>query len=201
MKSDAEGERKVARGIDYYEIEVRNGLIDGIKGNSRWFTGLGLLCLVLGLAAIAFPWVAALSLSMAIGVILIVIGVTQVFQAFAVPQWRGFAPSLLLASLALIIGGIMAFYPTAGTVTLATLVMVYLLLAGAVKIAFAWRARPALGWGWILMSGIVSLVLGLLMFLQVIITLPWMLGLLIGIDLIFTGIWILVLSYAAKRLS
>ncbi|MBS3804524.1 MAG: DUF308 domain-containing protein [Oleiphilaceae bacterium] len=187
--------------IDYYEIEVQNRLTGGIKGKSNWFLGLGVLFLVLGLAAIAFPWVATLSLNMAIGLILIIIGVTQVFQAFSVPQWRGFGPSLLLASLALILGGFMIFYPPAGAVTLATLLMVYLLLTGVVKITFAWKVRPALGWGWIFTSGLLSLALGLLILFQVTVTVPWVLGLLIGIDLIFSGIWILVLVYAAKRLS
>jgi uncharacterized membrane protein HdeD (DUF308 family) len=191
----------VSREINEYEIQVQNRLIVGIKENSQWFVGLGILCVVLGIAAIAFPWIAALSLSMAIGIMLIVIGVTQVFQAFAVPRWRGFGPSLLLASLALVVGGLMVFYPPAGTVTLATLVMFYLLVAGAIKVSFGWRARPALGWGWILTSGLLSLALGLLLLLQVIVTMPWVLGLLIGIDLIFSGIWLLVLNYAAKRLG
>lgn len=191
----------MTREIDYYEIEVQNRLTGGIKGNSNWFLGLGVLFLVLGLAAIAFPWIAALSLDIAIGIILIILGITQVFQAFSAPQWRGFGPSLILASLALIVGGFMVFYPPAGAVTLATLVMIYLLLTGVVKIAFAWKARPALGWGWIFTSGLLSLALGLLILFQFTVTVPWVLGLLVGVDLIFSGVWLLALVYTAKHLG
>lgn len=60
--------------------------------------------------------------------------------------------------------------------------------------------KPALGWGWLLVGGLLSLALGLLVLLQLTEAYPWFLGLLLGIDFIFSGIWMIALASRAKRL-
>ncbi len=183
------------------EVRIEDALLDDIKSHRGWFTGLGIVFLVLGCLAIAFPWVATLSLELTIGALLVVAGIAIGVQAFSGPRWKGRAMSLGLAALALISGVLMLFFPLAGVVTLTTLVMLYFLLTGATKLWFAYQSRPAIGWGWILTSGILSLALGLLMLFQLEELLPWVLGLLLGVDFIFGGAWMLMLASRAKLLS
>lgn len=184
-----------------YEIHIEDRLVRDIIEHRRWFTGLGILFLVLGIAAIAFPWIAALSLELAIGALLIIAGAAQLVQTLSGPRWSGYGMSLGLGAVALIGGLLMLVFPVAGTITLATLVMLFLLIGGAIKTSFALLVRPAIGWGWIMISGILSLLLGLLLLVQLASTVPWMLGLLLGVDFIFTGLWMLILSSRAARLG
>lgn len=184
-----------------HELRVENSLLNDIKNHRVWFTGLGVIFLILGILAIAFPWVATLSLELAIGGLFVIAGIAIGAQSFFIPRWKGLAMNLGLATLALVTGVLMLFFPLAGVITLTTLVMLYFLLTGATKTWFALRARPATGWGWILTSGLLSLALGLLILFQMAAFLPWILGLLLGIDFIFGGFWMLVLATKARHLS
>lgn len=183
-----------------YEVSVHTNLINDIKHHTRWFTGLGVVFLVLGIAAIAFPFVATMSLEIAIGILFVIAGVAQAVQSFSIPRWAGFFLSLGLSALALIVGLLMLFYPLAGVITLTTLVAAFFFVTGILKTAFAFQVKPALGWGWLLIGGLLSLALGLLVLLQLSEAYPWFLGLLLGIDFIFTGIWMIALASRAKRL-
>lgn len=184
-----------------HEVRIDNSLLYEIKNHRGWFIGLGIIFLALGVLAIAFPWVATLSLELAIGIIFVIAGIAIGVQSFFIRRWKGLAMNLGLAVLALITGLLMLFFPLAGVFTLTTLVMLYFLLTGATKTWFAVRVRPANGWGWILTSGLLSLALGVLILFQMAAFLPWILGLLLGVDFIFGGFWMLVLAAKARHLS
>lgn len=186
--------------IRRYEVHVESNLIDDIKHHTHWFTGLGIVFLVLGIAAIAFPLMATLSLEIAIGILFVVAGVAQAVQSFSIPRWGGFFLSLGLSALALIVGLLMLFYPLAGIITLTTLVAAFFLVTGILKTAFAFLVKPAIGWGLLLAGGLLSLALGLLILFQLAEAYPWILGLLLGIDFIFTGIWMITLASRARRI-
>lgn len=182
------------------EIRIQDTLIRDIKHHRSWFTGLGIVFLILGVAAIIFPWVAALSVDIIVGLLLLVAGIAQMLQSFSIPRWRGFLPSIGLSAIAIIAGALMVFFPRAGVMTLTTLVMLFFFLSGGLKTFFALQVRPAIGWGWILFSGLMSLALGcfiLLLFTQ---ALPWVLGVLLGVDFIVTGVWMLALAARAKKI-
>jgi len=183
---------------EHYEVRVENKLINDIGHHTRWFTGLGAVFLVLGVAAMAFPFVAALSLEIATGFLFIIAGVAQAVHSFSIPRWAGFFLSLGLSALALVVGILMLFYPLAGVVTLTTLVAAFFVVTGTLKTAFALQARPAIGWGLLFTGGLLSLALGLLILFQLSEVYPWVLGLLIGVDFIFTGIWMMALASRAK---
>lgn len=182
------------------EVSVESNLLNDIRNHTRWFTGLGIVFLVLGIAAIAFPFIAALSLEIAIGILFVVAGVAQAVHSFSVPRWPGFFPSLGLSALALIVGLLMLFYPLAGVITLTTLVAAFFVVTGTFKTAFALQLKPAIGWGLLLIGGLLSLALGLLILFWLSEAYTWVLGLLVGVDFIFTGIWMIALASSAKRL-
>lgn len=184
----------------YRHMRTQYLLIRDMKRFRGWFIALGCVFLVLGVLAIAFPWIATLSLELTIGTLFVIAGIAQTIHSFYISRWKGFAMNLMLATLALVAGGLMLFYPMAGVVTLTSLVMVYFLLTGVVKTGFALQVRPALGWGWILTSGLLSLALGVLILIQLVAFVPWILGLLLGVDFLFTGFWILLLAVKAGQL-
>ncbi|SFR42077.1 Uncharacterized membrane protein HdeD, DUF308 family [Marinobacter daqiaonensis] len=183
----------------HYEVKIESNLIDDIRDHTRWFMGLGIVFLILGIAAIAFPWVATLSLEIFIGVLFVIAGVAQAVQSFSIPRWGGFFLNVGLAVLALIIGLLMLFYPLAGVITLTSLVAAFLLIAGILKTVFAFQVKPAIGWGWTLAGGLLSLALGLLILFQLTEAYPWVLGLLLGVDFVFTGVWMLILASKARQ--
>lgn len=186
---------------DPSHIHLEHGLIRDVQLKSNWFTGLAIVFMALGVLAIIFPWVAAISFELVIGALFLVAGIAQAIHAVSIRRWKGFGMNLALAIVALLTGGLMLFYPIAGVITLTTMVVVFFLLSGSIKTAFALRVRPAHGWGWILTSGLLSLVLGVLILIQLAAAMPWILGLLLGLDFLFSGFWILMLAIKARQFA
>jgi len=120
-------------------------------------------------------------------------GVVGLFTTFRGRQLPGFWWSLLSAVIGVIAGVLLLGWPVQGTFSLTSVLIAFLLIEGAVSIFYALEHRAgAPRWGYMLASGIVDLVLGLILFAGLPGTAVWALGLLIGINMIFGG-WALIL--------
>jgi uncharacterized membrane protein HdeD (DUF308 family) len=96
------------------------------------------------------------------------------------------------------VGIVLLVAPLQGALALTIVLAVFLLVEGVFKIITAFRVRDHRGWGWLLASGIVSVILGLLIWAQWPASGLWVIGLLVAIQLLFTG-WSLVMLALAAR--
>jgi len=163
-----------------------------------WFTIYGVILALLGIAAIVLPGVATLATSIFIGWILVVggiLGLISVFQAGT--SAPGFWWNLLTALLYLIAGGVLLWNPISAMFTLTIVLAAYLIATGIAKVltAFHYRSRIPQAWGWVLLSAIVDILLGLIIVAGLPGTAIWALGLLVGINLLFSGIALLVSAF------
>ena len=169
-----------------------------LSRNWGWLLALGILMIILGVFAIAAPVVATLAVQIALGWILVVGGIAQGVHAFMVRSWGGFLLQLLSAALYLLIGILLLVNPVEGALALTFVLAVFLIVEGAFRIFLALRLRDHRGWGWILTSGLLSLVLGVLIWAEWPVAGLWVIGLLVGIQLLFTG-WSLVMLALGAR--
>jgi len=93
---------------------------------------------------------------------------------------------LLEALLAIVIGALLLQSPARGAIVLTLLLATYFLIAGIFRIVGALTLRLP-HWGWTLVSGIISLALGIIVWRGWPVTGLWVLGLFIGINLLFAG--------------
>jgi uncharacterized membrane protein HdeD (DUF308 family) len=153
----------------------------------RWFVALGIVMIILGVAA----WLDALSVTLAttlvIGASLLVGGVFQLIHAFMTREWRDFVFGLLSGLLYLLGGLLIINEPIHGAVVL-TLVLVALIIAGGiVRVILALRHRDVRAWGLVLVSGLVSIVVGCLLYANLPWSGLWILGTLIAVELLVQG--------------
>jgi hypothetical protein len=73
--------------------------------------------------------------------------------------------------------------------------------SGVLKLLVGWRLRPMVGWGWFVLLGVLSLVVGLLIRNQLPSSAAWSLGLLVGIDFLSTGLVFLRFGFLAGQAS
>jgi len=92
-----------------------------ISENRTWFITLGILLIILGVAAIAFPLLTTIAAKIALGWLFLIGGVVQIAHAFSTRQWSEFFFDLLVGLLYLIAGGWLALFPLTGIVTLTVL--------------------------------------------------------------------------------
>src|SRR5262249_6060632 len=124
-------------------------------------------------------------------------GLVEIVSAFFAGAWRGFFLSLLLGILYLVAGVLIVRHPVAAAAGITLALALAYMVGGAMRIAFAITHR-AVGTGWVLVNGIITLILGILIWSQW----PWdslmVVGLFVGIDLIFLGWSWVMLGVAVK---
>jgi uncharacterized membrane protein HdeD (DUF308 family) len=164
-----------------------------------WFLVLGIVLIVAGLAAIAFPLYSTIAAKIVLGWLFLIGGVMIILHAFQVPSWGAFLWELLIGILYVVAGGYLAFFPLTGLLTLALVLAVLFITEGIFEVIMAFRVRPHEGWGWLLLSGLAALAVGVMIALDLPGSAVWALGLLVGINLLFSGWSYVFLAMAGRR--
>ena len=167
--------------------QIRSQGAANIAKKWGWFVALGIAMIALGAAA----WLDVVTVTIAgtifIGASLLVGGALQIIHAFMTKEWRGFILSLFCGILYLGGGLLIMNEPVQGALFLTLLVVAALVVGGVIRIVLALQHRNIAAWGLILLSGIVSIVVGYLLYA----TLPWsglwVLGTLIAVELLIQG--------------
>ncbi len=162
---------------------------------------IGYISIVLGIIALAAPAVAAGTVVIIVGLTLLVAGISQVVQGLGGDSWRDKVMPIILGGITGLAGIMVLAHPILGLGTLTLLLVIYFVVEGLWKIIASFKFRPSPGWVWLLLGGVLSLVLGSLIWNQWPLSGVWAIGILVGIDLLTTGISLVVLGAAVKELS
>ncbi len=170
----------------------------GLHGMWACLLGMGIALIVLGLLAMGASLITTLATVVVFGILLLVGAIFQIVAAFWGHQWRGFLLHLLTGVLYLIAGIFMIDNPLQAALGLTLLIAAFLLVGGALRVILSVLERFD-GWGWLLINGIVSLLLGVGIWRQWPLSGLWVIGLFVGIEMLFCGwSWVMV-GLAARR--
>ncbi|MEJ2581413.1 MAG: DUF308 domain-containing protein [Acidobacteriota bacterium] len=166
-------------------------LVKAIQHEAKTAKWVGIFLLISGFLALIAPLATGLSITILVGVLFIFSGALQLALVF---RSESFGQGLLLALLALlslVAGVYMVFQPVAALATLTLFLAGYFVASGAIEALSAFGAKPMSGWGWLLFNGIVSIVLGVLIWRQFPLSGAWAIGTLVGVRMIMSG-WTLI---------
>ena len=180
---------------------VEHEFLDRVKQNSGMVITLGVLLVIIGTLAMLSPLVAGLSIAITIGVLLILGGISQLFFAFKAGSFGKGIWLFILGALTVIIGIAMISQPKAALATLTLFLAAYFIVEGIFEIIGAFQIKPIKGWGMTLFSGILSLLLGIMIWSQFPLSGAWAIGILVGIKLIFSGWMLIAFGGAAKGVA
>lgn len=173
--------------------------IQEIAQHWKWFLGLGIVSIILGTFALGSSVLVTLASVVLFGWILLLMGGIEVGHSFWQRQWGGFFLHLVNGILSIVVGFLLATNPGASAVVLTLLLAMFFMAGGLFRILTALMMRfPS--WGWRLLNGVVTLVLGILIWNQWPLSGLWVIGLFVGIDLIFSGWSSVMLALVARRL-
>jgi uncharacterized membrane protein HdeD (DUF308 family) len=169
-----------------------------VAENRAWFMILGILLIILGIVAIAFPFLTTIAAKTFLGWLFLFGGVVQMIHAFSTQGWSQFFLNLLVGAIYVIVGGWLAFFPLTGIIALTALLAAMFVVQGGLEAGMAFRMRPHAGWGWMLVSGIIAILAGLLIFAKLPSSAIWAIGLLVGINMVSSGCAYFILALAAS---
>jgi uncharacterized membrane protein HdeD (DUF308 family) len=170
-----------------------------LRGEWWWFLVLGILLVVSGLVALVCPFIASLAAVMVFGMALLISGVATVVTSFWAGKWSAMVLQLLIGIFYTVLGFIIMDRPLTSTISLTLVVAVMLIIVGTMRSIAALVIRfPQ--WGWSLLSGAITTLLGLMIYKNLPNDAVWVIGMLIGIQLIFDGWFWIMLATAIRRL-
>ena len=172
---------------------------DEIRRSWGWFLGLGIVLIILGAIAIGSAFLMTIASVFLFGWILIIGGVMEVVHAFWHKRWAGFFLDLLTGLLYVVVGWMMVNNPQESALLLTLLIAMFLVFEGVFRIVTAITVRYP-HWGSVLFNGIISLLLGILIWRRWPVSGLWVMGLFVGIEMLLNG-WSLVrLSMTGRNL-
>lgn len=160
-----------------------------------------ILLIAFGFLAIALPFATSWGVVVVIAWLIIFSGGVQFIHAFQSKGIGSIVWKLLVAVLYLIVGLYFLLNPLPGVAAFTFALAIFFVAEGLVDLVAYLRNRSVTGSGWILFDGIVTLILGLMVWRQWPSSSLWVIGTLVGISMILTGATRLMLSVAARGLE
>jgi uncharacterized membrane protein HdeD (DUF308 family) len=172
-----------------------------VRKASAWSIVWGVALIVLGMLAVGSPLLAAVAVSAAIAWLLVLAGVIHVIVAFHAHSagsiiWR------VLVGLAYICFGIyMVSHPVLSVASLTLVLASLFLVEGIFDLVLFFRVRSNRGSTWVLIDGLVTLALGLMVYMHWPSSSSWAIGTLIGVSMIMSGLSTVMGSLAVRRVA
>jgi uncharacterized membrane protein HdeD (DUF308 family) len=162
-----------------------------------WFLLLGVGLLALGVAAVWRSMTATLASMLFFGWLLLAAAGIEVIQAVIVRHWAAFFQHALAAILYGVLGLIFVLRPLITAEVLTLLMALFFLVGGLFQIAgSAWFGVT--GWGWHVLDGLITIILGVLILANWPASGLWVIGLFLGINLIFYGLTWIAIALAVR---
>jgi len=160
--------------------------INEIRSSWGWFLTAGIGLLVLGAICIIGSVAATFATILVVGWLLLFGGVVALVHAFRMRTWSGFFLFFVTALLRGFTGYLLIRYPLAGAVTFTLVLASFFVVGGLFRtIGAAMMKFP--NWGWIVFSGVVSVVLGIMLLVQMPVSSLWFLGFAVGVEMLVDG--------------
>jgi uncharacterized membrane protein HdeD (DUF308 family) len=157
---------------------------EDLKRARTWLIVVAVLALLGGMVSILVPAITSVTMAIFIGWVLVFAGITTGVHAVT----NRAALRSLEALLTVVAGLYLLIFPLSGTVTLTFVLAVWFFAGGLLSLAAGIQPRTAPGRWTMLLGGLLSVVLGVLIAVELPSSAAWAIGLLVGVNLIFWSI-------------
>jgi len=173
--------------------------LEALRGRWGWIVGIGVLLLVFGMVALGSVVTATVASVWTVGLMMILSGASEMAHGFAMKTW---GKSILWVILGLLYGlaGIFTFMnPLLAAGVLTLLLGAGLVASGIVRIILAFQMKSCQPWIWVVLSGLVTVLLGGMILAHWPASSLYVLGIFLGIDLVFAGVSWIMMGLALRR--
>jgi len=178
---------------------AQNSPVEMVRHASTISIVWGVLLIVFGVLAVGSPFVAAVAVSVVVAWLIVLAGIVHLMLAFRVHGAGSMIWKVLVGIAYVCFGGYLILHPVLGVASLTLLLASLFLVEGVLNIVLYVKMRPIRGSSWMLIDGIVTLLLGLMIYMQWPSSSLWAIGTLVGISMIFSGVARVMMSLAVRK--
>ena len=170
-----------------------------LRAKSGWIVALGIVYIIAGVIALGSIVMATVASVLVVGIMMIVAGIAEIINAFQLKGWGKFVIWALLGVLYIVAGFVTFENPLFAAAVLTLMLGAALVASGLVRIFLAFSMKRESPWIWVLLSSLVTLLLGLLILAHWPINSVYVLGIFLGVDLVMAGAAWVGLGLALRR--
>jgi uncharacterized membrane protein HdeD (DUF308 family) len=170
-----------------------------LRAKWGWIVALGVVYLIVGLIALGSVVTATVASVWVVGIMMVIAGIAEIVNAFQIKTWGKFLLWLLLGALYVVAGLVTFQNPLLAAAILTLMLGVALLVSGVVRIVLAFGMKEGAPWIWVALSGVITLILGLMILARWPVSSLYVLGIFLGIDLVFAGASWIGIGLSLKR--
>ena len=159
----------------------------------------GVLLIVFGVMAVGSPFLAAVAASVVVAWLIVLAGIVHLMLAFRVHGAGSVIWKLLVGIAYLCFGAYLLLHPLLGVASLTLLLASLFLIEGVLNIVLYVKMRSVHGSSWLLVDGIITLLLGLMIYMQWPSSSAWAIGTLVGISMIFSGVARVMMTLTVRK--
>jgi uncharacterized membrane protein HdeD (DUF308 family) len=176
---------------------VQEDQLEELKQHWVWFLVLGVALILLGMLAIGHSAMATEMIVKVIGLVLILSGVVQVVVSFSSPKWSGLLVQLLFGILYITVGLMLRSQPDSAAEMITLLMAAFFIVGGMFRIVLALDLKFR-NWGWALFQGLVTLLLGMMVWSNWPDSGAYIIGIFVGVEILVSG-WVWVMMAISVR--
>jgi uncharacterized membrane protein HdeD (DUF308 family) len=177
--------------------DVRHVDTDSMHYRLGWLAVVGLGLIVIGLSALYAPYYLTFSLQDSIGIFFLINGGMFIADAFKSRQDGRFVPEFFIALLYLSFA-VLVLAAAEKVETLTAFLSIFFCLEGVLKIQYSLGLRTELDWKWVLISGVLSVIIGAAVW-----GIPYgspLLSVMVGLDQLHGGLTTIIVARSMRRM-
>ena len=164
-----------------------SGALAPLRAKWGWIVALGVVYVIAGVIALGSVVMATIASVYVVGIMMLIAGVFEVISAFQIKTWGRFLFWLALGVLYIIAGFVAFDNPLLTAVWLTLILGAALVASGIVRIFLGFNMQHGSPWIWVVVSGLITLLLGVIILVHWPVSSLWTLGIFLGVDLVFAG--------------
>lgn len=173
---------------------------DLVKGSGTLMLVSGIFGVLAGIFCLMAPNFAGWMTTLMIGIMMILLGVLQIVGEIDMDKGTKGRGWTIFGGIAAIVIGLLFVTKTFDAMAVLTWVIsIFLVVEGVLRIVGALELKPVEGWGWMLIGGIASIVLGFMLMSGWPYSALWFIGTVIGIHFLFAGFARIMLGSALRK--
>jgi uncharacterized membrane protein HdeD (DUF308 family) len=161
--------------------------LEPLRAKWGWIVALGVVYVIAGVIALGSEVLATAASVLIVGIMMVIAGVAEIINAFQIKTWGKFFLWLLLGMLYVFAGFVAFSNPLLTAVFLTLMLGAALVVSGIMRVILAFSMKEGTPWIWTLVSGLITLLVGLIILARWPVSSLFVLGIFLGVDLIIAG--------------
>jgi len=170
-----------------------------IRKNRGWLMFMGIVMVILGFIGLSMEVALTVVSVLYFGFLILFGGIVMLIDALKAGEWQSKIWHVLIALVYMAAAVVMVTDPAASAVWITLFLASFFVITGVFRLIVGFQSRGSVAnWGWIVLAGLISIMLGGIIFAEWPVSGLWVIGMFVAIELILQGFSMISIARAVR---